>query len=296
MPRRSCGHYRGESPRCATCIVYEEAKFLRKQERKPINVSRDYPIPSPSAKLSVAEDSTTNTTPIVVEVPTPNHIPTMDEVSTTNPIHTPLPNNIVMETVDELNLVADHEPSEIDSIVPTVPTVPTSFFAWSEISQPNQSIAAFQYVMFEKTLFTQGLPGGWSMTVEQGYISPTHFIAPADGLYSIGYKVDVRSTNISGLISSVDSATVLTKNGEQIGGSASLVEFPLGNRQYMISNTVMVDLLAGDKIALLFWSNDIGMRVGYPAFLTGALPGTAIVPIEACASIVFILLSAQPSL
>ena len=129
------------------------------------------------------------------------------------------------------------------------------------------------------------------MTVEQGYTSPTHFIVPADGLYSIGYKVDVRSTNISGLISSVNSATVLTKNGEQIGGSASLVEFPLGNRQYMISNTVMVEASVGDKIALLFWSNDIGMRVGYPAFLTGTLPGTAVVPIEACASIVFTLLS-----
>jgi len=229
MPRRSCGHYRGESPRCATCITYEEAKFLRKLERKPIEVPRENPIAAPSTSATLVSIA--------------------DEGST------PLPTNIVMETVNEpestvdpvSGSVADPDPSHVDSIVPsvpiTVPTVPTvpsvpsvptksqpSFFAWSETSQTIQSIATFQYVMFEKTPFIL-LPGGWSMTVEQGYTSPTHFIVPTDGLYSIGYKVDVRSTNISGLISSVNSATVLTKNGEQIGGSASLVEFPLGNRQ-----------------------------------------------------------------
>jgi hypothetical protein len=285
MPRRSCGHYRGESPRCATCIVYEEAKFLRKLERKPIAVSRDNPSPS------------------LVEASISDAVPTVADslIKNPDPNPTPLPNHIVMEVVDEPDpsvaptpsFVADHEPSDKDSIEPTVPSflpVQTSFFAWSEISQSIQSIATFQYVMFEKTPFVK-VTGGWSMTVEQGYTSPTHFIVPADGVYLIAYKVDVRSTNISGLIRSVDSATVLTKNGEQIGGSASLVEFPLGNRQYIISNTAMVEASTGDKIALLFWSNDIGMRVGYPAFLTGALPGTAVVPIEACASIVFTLLS-----
>jgi len=287
MPRRSCGHYRGESPRCATCIVYEEAKFLRKLERKPIAVSRDNPNPT------LVEGSISDAVPTVDQGSDPN----LD----TSPSPKPLPNHIGMKVVDEPDpsvaptpsFVADPEPSDKDLIEPTVPSflpVPTSFFAWSEISQSIQSIATFQYVMFEKTPFVK-VTGGWSMTVEQGYTSPTHFIVPADGVYLIAYKVDVRSTNISGLISSVDSATVLTKNGEQIGGSASLVEFPLGNRQYMISNTVMIEASAGDKIALLFWSNDIGMRVGYPAFLTGALPGTAIVPIEACASIVFTLLS-----
>jgi hypothetical protein len=291
--------------------VYEEAKFLRKLERKPIAVSRD-------SNPNVAPSSSLVLVPVPVPVPVvdsliPNPGATVDQGSDpnpdTSPSPSPLPNNIVMEVVYEPELavsstpsfVADPEPSDKDLSVLQVPSetsvlsetikLQTSFFAWSEISQSIQSIATFQYVMFEKTPFVKGLPGGWSTTVEQGYTSPTHFIVPADGVYLIAYKVDVRSTNISGLITSVDSATVLTKNGEQIGGSASLVEFPLGNRQYMISNTVMVEASAGDKIALLFWSNDIGMRVGYPAFLTGALPGTAIVPIEACASIVFTLLS-----
>jgi hypothetical protein len=292
--------------------VYEEAKFLRKLERTPIAVSRDSnPNGGPSSSLVLV--------PVPVPLPVvesliPNPGATVDQGSDpnpdTSPSPSPLPNNIVMEIVDEPepvvsptpSFVADAEPSDKDLSVLPVPSDPTvlqvpsvtfvpiklqtSFFAWSEISQSIQSIATFQYVMFEKTPFIK-VTGGWSTTVEQGYTSPTHFIVPADGVYSIAYKVDVRSTNISGLITSVDSATVLTKNGEQIGGSASLVEFPLGNRQYMISNTVMVEASMGDKIALLFWSNDIGMRVGYPAFLTGALPGTAVVPIEACASIAF---------
>ena len=55
---------------------------------------------------------------------------------------------------------------------------------------------------------------------------------------------------------------------------------------YTISNTVLVDLDLNDQISLMFWSEDIGTRIGDPIQLTGKLPNGNSVP-EATASIVF---------
>ena len=105
------------------------------------------------------------------------------------------------------------------------------------------------------------------------------------------YKLDVRSGGGQLPNSNTNCATVLTKNGIQIPGSATLVEAPETNHIYTISNTVLVNLLVGDSIALMFWSNDAGTRVGDPYYLTGKLPLGLIVPTEATASIVFTKIS-----
>lgn len=160
----------------------------------------------------------------------------------------------------------------------------SSIFVWSAMSQANRNNTNFQYVTFEKPLI--GPSGsGWTTSTQSGYTNATDFIVPASGFYLVTYKLDVRSGSGSSPNSNNDSSTVLTRNGIQIDGSATLVEAPEDNHIYTISNTVLCNLTANDKIALLFWSTDIGARIGDPTFLKGKMPST-IVPSEATASIV----------
>jgi hypothetical protein len=87
-----------------------------------------------------------------------------------------------------------------------------------------------------------------------------------------------------------DLNELLTKNGNEIQGSSTLVEAPESNHIYTISNTVLVDLSSNDIISLLFWSADIGSHIGDPTFLKGKLPNGN-TPTESTASIVFTKIS-----
>jgi len=163
-----------------------------------------------------------------------------------------------------------------------------SIFVWSNVSQTNMNVKKFQYVTFENSPI--GPSGfGWTSSTSPGYSHPTAFIVPSDGYYLLTYKLDVRSGGTQ-TPENTNCASVLTQNGNQIAGSATLVEAPETNHIYTISNTVLVNLSSGDSISLLFWSDDLGSKIGDPAFLTGTLPNGA-VPTEATASIVFTKIS-----
>ena len=114
---------------------------------------------------------------------------------------------------------------------------------------------------------------------------------PSSGFYLLTYKIDVRSGGNLVPGSNTDCATVLTKNGNEINGSSTLVEAPESNHIYTISNTVLVNLSVNDQISLLFWSGDIGSRIGDPFYLKGKLPNGS-TPKESTASIVFTKISA----
>jgi hypothetical protein len=90
---------------------------------------------------------------------------------------------------------------------------------------------------------------------------------------------------------STNASTVLTRNNNQINGSATLVEAPENNHIYTISNTVLVELLLNDSISLLFWSSDPNTKIGDPSFLTGILPTVGGSPTEATSSIVITRIS-----
>ena len=160
-----------------------------------------------------------------------------------------------------------------------------SIFVWSSLQQLNRLNTSFQYVEFEKTpIGPNGF--GWTNNSRPTYTHSTDFIVPTSGYYLMTYKLDVRSGGGSSPSSSTNCATVLTQNGIEIDGSATLVEAPESNHIYTISNTVLASLNANDNISLMFWSEDIGTKIGDPTFLTGTLPnGTT--PNEAIASIVF---------
>jgi hypothetical protein len=130
----------------------------------------------------------------------------------------------------------------------------------------------------------------WSTTTQPTYSAPTNFIVPSNGYYLLTYKVDVRSGGNSSPTSNTDCSVVLTRNGNEMDGSTTLVEAPESNHIYTISNTVLVNLTVGDSIALLFWSRDLGTHIGDPAFVIGLLPNGN-VPNEATASIVFTKIS-----
>jgi len=169
----------------------------------------------------------------------------------------------------------------------------SSVFAWSEVIQTNINVTKFQYVTFEHA--PTGPTGyGWTTSIQNGYTHTTNFYAPVTGWYLLTYKIDVRSGSDS-LTTPTDCATVLTQNGVQIPGSATLVEAPEENHIYTISNTVLSALNANDSVALLFWSNYSGTHIGDPTFLKGFLPGpsgaTGPAPTEATASIVFTRIS-----
>jgi hypothetical protein len=127
---------------------------------------------------------------------------------------------------------------------------------------------------------------GWTSSTESGYLYPTTFIVPSDGFYLLTYKIDVRSGSGTPPSTSTTSATVLTRNNQEIAGSTTLVVAPESNHIYTISNTVLVQLFTGDNISLMFWTTDLGANIGEPSTLTGQLP-FGLVPAEASASIVF---------
>jgi hypothetical protein len=173
---------------------------------------------------------------------------------------------------------------------PTGPNSPvvaiSSIFIWSNLLQTNRNVVNFQYVYFENTPIGP-VGSGWTTTTQPTYPSPTNFIVPATGYYLLTYKLDVRSGGGQSPSSSTRCSTVLTKNGIQISGSATLVEAPESNHIYTISNTVLASLTLNDSIALMIWSNDLGTQIGDPTDLTGILPIGAVVPNEATASVVF---------
>ena len=164
----------------------------------------------------------------------------------------------------------------------------SSMFVYSSVKQLNINVVTFQYVTFENPLIGP-VGSGWTSAIQSGYTQPTTFIVPSSGFYLLTYKLDVRSGGGQSP-SNTDCSTVLTRNGNEIVGSATLVEAPEVNHIYTISNTVLVDLTVGDRISLLFWSNDLGTCIGDPIFLKGILPNGN-VPNEATASIVFTKIS-----
>jgi hypothetical protein len=163
-------------------------------------------------------------------------------------------------------------------------TAISSMFVYSSVKQLNLNVVTFQYVTFENPLIGP-IGSGWTSAIQSGYTQPTTFIVPSSGFYLLTYKLDVRSGGRQ-IPNNTDCSTVLTRNGIEIAGSATLVEAPDVNHIYTISNTVLVDLTVGDQISLLFWSNDLGTCIGDPIFLNGILPNGN-VPLEATASIVF---------
>jgi hypothetical protein len=125
---------------------------------------------------------------------------------------------------------------------------------------------------------------------ETGYSSPTTFIVPVSGYYLITYKLDVRISSITNPPRSIDCASVLTRNNIEIEGSTSLIKAEEVNNNvnhvYVISTSVLSELLSGDFVSLLFWSNDLKVQIGDPSIITGLLP-TNVTPIESTASISF---------
>jgi hypothetical protein len=165
----------------------------------------------------------------------------------------------------------------------------SSIFAWSNIIQENINDTVFQYVTFENGPI--GPSGnGWTTSIEFGYLNTTDFIVPSNGYYLLTYKLDVRSGGGVPPSTSTDCSTVLTRNGNEIQGSCTLVEAPEANHIYTISNTVLTNLIVGDQISLLFWSSDPKSKIGDPSFVKGLLPNGQI-PLEATASIVFTRIS-----
>ena len=164
----------------------------------------------------------------------------------------------------------------------------SSIFVWSGMSQLNRNVSLFQYITFENPLIGP-VGSGWSSSTESTYSAPTTFIVPSSGFYLLTYKIDVRSGGGQSP-SNTDCVTVLTRNGVEIDGSATLVEAPETNHIYTISNTVLSSLTVGDRISLLFWSDDLGTKIGDPSFITGLLPNGTI-PKESTASIVFTKIS-----
>jgi hypothetical protein len=160
---------------------------------------------------------------------------------------------------------------------------------WSNLLQNHTSVTNFQYVFFENNPI--GPSGsGWTTITDPSFSYPTGFVVPTNGYYLLTYKIDVRSGGNQLPLTSSDCATVLTRNGNEIQGSSTLVEAPETNHIYTISNTILVDLSLNDTISLLFWSADLNSRIGDPTLLKGILPNGS-TPHEATASIVFTKIS-----
>jgi hypothetical protein len=164
----------------------------------------------------------------------------------------------------------------------------SSIFVYSKVLQENIDVTKFQYITFENAPI--GPTGsGWTRTTISGYTQPTGFIVPSNGFYLLTYKLDVRSGG-NNTPNNTNCCSLLTKNGVEIPGSATLVEAPETNHIYTISNTVLTSLITGDIVSLLYWSDDQNTHVGDPSYIKGKLP-SGLIPSESTASIVFTKIS-----
>jgi hypothetical protein len=130
------------------------------------------------------------------------------------------------------------------------------------------------------------------VSFENGPIGPTasewtvtsnnNFIVPANGYYQISYKIDAKAG--TGRPDYV--ATVLTQNGTEIPGSCTLNKTHEPNTMYELSNTILVNLVAGDSVSLLVWAANDTLVVGNPPGVAGKLPNGS-TPTKATATIVF---------
>jgi hypothetical protein len=163
-----------------------------------------------------------------------------------------------------------------------------SIFVYSGVNQyaGGHSITSFVPVSFELPAVPIA-PVGNTWTRNANNID---FSSPQIGYYLITYKIDVRS----GGVGSTDAATTLSLSPStsgpwtQVLGSATLVEAPVDNHIYTISNTVLLNYsIANQFVRLWFWSNDSGTHIGDTALLTGTLPNTPPTSVpEATASLV----------
>ena len=136
----------------------------------------------------------------------------------------------------------------------------------------------YQYVMFEQPLVIQ-VGSGRDTAIQSGYSSPTTFIVPYSGIYMIQYRLDISTDFIS------SCSSILYKNGTVMDGSTCITECI----NTSLSNIVHANLIVGDRVSLLFWSNNINTTIGSTIGL-GNLPDGSI-PVEVTTSISFTKLS-----
>ena len=155
-----------------------------------------------------------------------------------------------------------------------------------------------------------GPPGnGWSFT--DG--TQTEITSAESGWYLVTYKIDLRTNGIVAGADSMRAAAVLTLSDPggpltEVDGSMSAAQAPDSNHEYSISNTVLVAYDAGRELGLYWWAqyydgtvvvaDQTGLSLGPNAtvaespWIPATLPGTAIVPSEATASLVITRITA----
>lgn len=138
--------------------------------------------------------------------------------------------------------------------------------------QPIRSKNIFQYVTFEQPIVT---PSDWIVITQQGYPAPTTLVVPSTGYYTIMYKMNICNDERS------KTSALLTKNGIAIDGSLFTMTICESN---VMSNTIIVSLITGDRISLLVGSNAMS-RLGHTSFECKLPSGDSF--IETTASIVF---------
>lgn len=171
------------------------------------------------------------------------------------------------DSEDSLNYSDDSEASE--------QSCNDYLFAWSNMIQLNKNITLFQNVLFENLPMSYN--NNWTYLYDNSYIKS--FVCPTNGLYKITYKIDVCPLSIA--------VTVITINNNEVNGSSSLIKAPNTEHIYTMSNSVIVYLHQDDFISLMFWSDNIGTKIGEPSLINGFLPNN-IIPKETTATIDFI--------
>lgn len=152
-----------------------------------------------------------------------------------------------------------------------------STLVWSETLQKFANTTSFQAVKMEKGPI--GPPGaGFTLVTGNSGVTGT-----TTGWYLLSYKVDVRSgfvgaspTRAGTLLATNPGPTYNPATVVIMPGSSTLVEAPHTNHIYTLSNTVLVNYIAGTTISLQCWSEESDAQIGDPPQLTGLLNGAAV--------------------
>jgi hypothetical protein len=158
-----------------------------------------------------------------------------------------------------------------------------SIFLYSNRKQAVNDTILYQPLIFENQINGPGVNEWSAITNPNNEINA--FEALVAGWYLVNYRVNTDFGQSTQQNQSLTASSVLTLNDTEVNGSMAIVQSEDGKNVFVLSNSLLVQLDANDKLSLLFWGSDVKINVGINGNNIGKLSNTNNKPNEATITI-----------
>jgi hypothetical protein len=159
-----------------------------------------------------------------------------------------------------------------------------SIFLYSKKKQTVNDTTEYQNLVFENQANGPGL-NEWSILTD-----PNNEINAVEALVAGWYLVNYRVATDFGQVTpqqgqKLFASSVLTVNTTEVDGSMTIIQSEDGKNVMVLSNSVLVQLDANDKLEILFWGSENQINVGINGNNIGKLPNSNNKPSEATVTV-----------